>query len=97
MADELLLPGVGSVMADVTLAELMIDVPTGVPATTCATRVIVAVPAFAIVPRLQVTVVVPLHVPWDGVAETKVRVEGSVSVTVEVVAEAGPALVTVIV
>src|SRR5262245_10577079 len=39
------------------------------------------VPA-ASVPRLQVTVAVPVHVPGDGVADTIVRPAGSVSVTV---------------
>ena len=59
----------------------------------------------AFVTRLQVIVVVPLHEPWLGVAETKVRPLASVSVKVTVVPGtlpdegmiAGPLFVTVIV
>ena len=43
------------------------------------------VPA-ASVPRLQVTVAVPAHVPCDGVEDTNVTPAGSVSVTVTPVA-----------
>ena len=60
-------------------------------------RVIVAVAPFAIVPRPQVTVDVPLQVPCDGVADTKVVPAGMLSVTATLLAAAGPALVTVIV
>src|SRR5262245_15635265 len=42
------------------------------------------------VPRLQVTVAVPVHVPCDAVDETKVTPAGSVSVTVTLVAAVLP-------
>ena len=56
----------------------------------------VALAPLAIVPSEHVTV--PLdceQVPWEGVAESKVMLAGSVSVTVIPVARAGPALPTV--
>lgn len=60
-------------------------------------REIVAVPAFATVPSEQVTVVVPLQVPWLGVTETNVVPAGSTSVTTTFSAAFGPASPTVIV
>ena len=48
-------------------------------------------------PRLQLMVVVPLHVPWLGVAETRVIPAGSGSVKITPVEGAGPLFVTVIV
>jgi hypothetical protein len=54
------------------------------------TTLMVAVELAAIVPRAQLRFNPPLQVPCDGVAETKVREEGSVSATVTPVAEAGP-------
>ena len=50
------------------------------------TIVTVAVAPFASDPSVQVTVVVPVQLPKDGVAETKVTVPGSVSVTVTLAA-----------
>ena len=51
----------------------------------------VATPPWAILPRLQITVVVPLHgLPCVGVAETKVTPPGKVSFTVTAVAGDGP-------
>ena len=41
-------------------------------------------------PKLHVTVVVPLHVPWVGVAETKLTPACSVSVIFVLVAGDGP-------
>jgi hypothetical protein len=61
------------------------------------TMVIVAVTPEAIVPSEQVTVVVPLQVPWLGVADTNVTLAGSTSTIVTPVAEFGPAFVTAIV
>src|SRR5688572_4511933 len=47
-----------------------------------ATTVTVAVAAFARVPRLQPTITVPAHVPWDAVAETSDMPAGRASVSV---------------
>src|SRR5262245_2066795 len=51
----------------------------------------------ASVPRLQVTVVVPVQLPCDGVAETSVTPAGSGSVTVTFVAAVFPVWEAVIV
>jgi hypothetical protein len=57
--------------------------------------VMVAVPAFAMVPRRQETIPpASEHVPSVLVDERYVTEEGSVSVTVTFVAEAGPLFVT---
>src|ERR1700704_5671281 len=93
MAVELLLPAAGSHDAGATLAVLL-SVPPGVAVTT---RVTVAVTELLMVPRLQVTVLVPLHVPWFGVTETKLAPLGSASVTDTSVAAFGPEFVTVMV
>ena len=45
-------------------------------------------------PRLQVTVVVPVHRPWLGVDEIKLTPGGKVSVTMTFVAGEGPLFVT---
>src|SRR5437762_12912392 len=45
-------------------------------------------------PRLQVTVVVPVHRPWLCVDETKLTPAGRVCVTVTFVAGEGPLFVT---
>ena len=60
-------------------------------------RVIVADAPFASVPRVQVTVVVPLQLPWLGVAETNDVPAGSASVTTTFAAALGPAFDTAIV
>ena len=54
----------------------------------------IAPAAFAIDPRLHVTVVVPTQVPWVGIAETKFMPGGRASVTVTFVAGDGPLFVT---
>ena len=59
-------------------------------------KVTVAVALGAIVPKRQVTVVVPLQDPWLGVEVTSVSPLGNVSVSVALVAD-GPLLVTVMV
>jgi hypothetical protein len=82
----------GSGVVEVTLA-VFVSVPAAVGVTT---MVMVAVAAFANVPRLQVTVVVPEHEPVDAVAETKVTPAGNPSVTATPWAASGPLLVTVI-
>jgi len=88
-----LLPAAGSHEEESTLAVLP-TIPLTVGVTVKAT---VAVAGLARVPRLQVTVPVPLHVPWLGVAETKLTPPGSVSVTDTSVAALGPLFVTVMV
>src|SRR5262245_31842708 len=50
----------------------------------------VALAPLASVPRLQVTVVEPLQVPWLAVADTKLTVAGSVSVRETLSAAPGP-------
>ena len=47
-------------------------------------------------PKLQVTVVVPVHEPCDVLAEPKVTPAGNVSVIVVFVAGEGPLFVTTI-
>jgi hypothetical protein len=47
------------------------------------------------VPRLQVIVVVPLHEPWLGVEETRVRPLAKVSVSTTPALTAGALFVTV--
>ena len=87
----LLFAVLGSTVLALTDAEFVIA-----PATFgVTTMVTVALPPFAIVPRLQLTVAPPVHVPCDGVAEPNVMLEGSVSVTLTPHAAFGPALVTV--
>ena len=60
-------------------------------------RAMAALALGASVPSEHVTVVVPLHVPCDGVADRKAAPAGRVSVTVVFRALPGPLLVTVIV
>ena len=62
-----------------------------------STSEIVADPPLATVPRAQVTVVVPLQLPWLGVADVNVVPGGMTSVTETPAADAGPALVTTMV
>ena len=93
-AVEELFPGVESVVALVTVAVLL-KVPGVDGAVTI--KVIVAVDPLFIVPRAQLTAVVPLHVPCEGVAETKVVPVGIVSATTTLVAADGPLFVTVMV
>ena len=88
----LLLFGFGSGVVAVTEA-VFVRVP---PEFTRTTSAIVAEPPTLIVPRLQVTVVVPLQDPCEGVAETKDVLEGMVSVTVTPAELDGPALLTTI-
>src|ERR1041385_4558876 len=82
-----------SVSLATTLAVLVI-----VPASEgTTTRVAVALPRLVRVPKLQLIRPLPrlLHVPCDAVAEAKVTRAGSESVSVTLVAGAGPAFVTV--
>ena len=67
------------------------------PATGSVTfNAIVAEAPAASVPSVQVTVVVPVQVPCEGVAEPNVAPGGSTSVTTALDPMPGPALVTVI-
>jgi hypothetical protein len=88
-----LFPRFGSPVVLVTLAVLF-NVPAAVGVTTIVT---VALPPLLMVPRLQETVLVPVQLPWLGVAETYVAPAGSVSVTVTPDALLGPPFVTVMV
>jgi hypothetical protein len=93
-----LLPLTGSAGALLeTLAVFVMTAPSAVAAATVATNVTVADAPALIAPNVHVTVEVPEHVPWDGVEETNVVPEGSVSVMFAAVAWFGPRLFTVIV
>ncbi len=85
----------GSAVVEATVAVL--DTDAGAAPVTVATIETVALAPLASVPRLHVTVVVPVQVPTLGVADTKVKPAGSVSVTVTAAAGEGPALETVMV
>jgi hypothetical protein len=88
----LLLPILGSDTLLFTVAVLL-KPPAVVGVTTIVT---VALPPFAMLPRLQVTVLDPLQpLPWLGVADTNITPAGKGSVTVTPVAVLGPALPTI--
>jgi hypothetical protein len=89
---EVLFAKFGSAVAAVTEALFV----TVVKIPECSTSVIVAELPALIVPRLHVTVAVPLQDPCEGVAETNVVFDGITSVTVALDELLGPALVTVI-
>ena len=91
---EVLLPGIGSGVVLVTVAVLLNTVPCGTLAFTVATMVKVAEAFTASVPIVQVGVV---HEPTDGVALTKVRPAGRISLAETVCALLTPLLVTTIV
>jgi hypothetical protein len=89
---ELLPSALGSGVDAVTEAELVIS-PATVGLTTMSS---VAVAPLPIVPRLHVTIPPDSpHDPWLAVAETKVTLGGSWSVTVTLDAASGPLFVTV--
>jgi len=94
---ELLFAEFGSVADDATVAALAMTAPVVKLVAVCAVRVTVADPALAIVPRLHVTLVVPVHEPCEDVTETNVRPAGKTSLTTTLAALLGPALLTVIV
>ena len=91
---DVLLFGFGSGVVLVTVAVLVSTVPIGTLAFTVATMVIVAEAPTASVPIVQVGVV---HEPTDGVALTKVRPAGRISLAETVCALLTPLLVTTIV
>ena len=89
---QLLTDGPGSVIALLTEAVwIMVPVAIGVPV-----NVTVGLAPLASVPRLQVTKLVPVHVPVLGVPEARpiVAVPDWMYVTIVARAEAGPLLVT---
>ena len=90
-----LFPGLGSMVAADALTTAVFVIAPGVDGSVIVS-VNVALAAFASVPALQVTTVVPLHAP-DGVDDCNVVPAGSVSVTVTDVAVVGPPFVTTIV
>ena len=61
----------------------------------CTTMFTIANEPLGKLPRLQVTVLLPLHDPWVGVADTNVIPDGRLSVTTTFVAGDGPLFVTV--
>jgi hypothetical protein len=86
---ELLLES-SSGVEDATVAVLLMVVPGAVPGFTFTTNVTVGNVVTATVPRVHVTVAVPVQVPCDGVAETKVVPAGTASVRVTLWASDGP-------
>jgi hypothetical protein len=90
--DELLAEFGSAVVAE-TVAVFEIELPEF----TVSTSVTVADALELIVPKEQLTVVVPLQLPCDGVADTNDVFTGIASVTVAPAAALGPALATVIV
>src|SRR5215470_14144827 len=97
VAVELSLPVLSFGVPVIEAVLLNVNVPVVVLAGTDTTIVTVAelLPA-ARVPRLQVTVAVPEHVPCDAVEETNVVRAGSVSLTVTPVAAVLPVCEAVI-
>src|SRR5262249_54650945 len=86
-----LLDGSGSLSVPVTTAELL-SVPAAFAVTVMTT---VAFALTASDPRLQMTVLVPLQLPWLAVTVCSVVPAGSASVTCTEVAVAGPPLCAV--
>ena len=89
LALEELLASDGSLVGEETEAVLVCD--PGVERALRITAIVGAAPT-ARVGRVQVTVVVPVHVQPEPVAETRVAPAGIVSVTVTEAASEGPAL-----
>ena len=90
VAVALLLAWFGSSVLLVTVAVLERG-----PLLAVTTIVIVAEPPLARLPRLQVTVVVPLQLPTLGVAETKLTPAGNGSLSTTAAAASGPPLETI--
>ena len=87
-----LFPGVGS--SKLGTEAVFESVPAVVGVTT---RLTVALAPAAIKPRLQTMVLVPVQLPWLGVAETKFTPAGKLSVIVAVIDRLGSTLDTVMV
>ena len=88
-----LLSGLGSPVADVTLAVLVNPVATR-DGSTATMSFTVTLPPLATEPRAQLTVVPMMHVPADVVADFGVTPTGSGSLRVTFCAVDGPALAT---
>src|SRR5205809_175223 len=86
-----LFAGFMSVCGNAETVAVLLSIPAAVGLTL---RTIVADAPLLSEPRLQVTVVVPLQLPCDGVAETNVALAGMTSVTTTDVAVFGPLFVT---
>src|SRR5260370_39369718 len=93
VAEAIALAGVELVSFSATLA--MFNVGLAAAAVTVAVRETEAVVPMASVPKVQLTVVVPVQVPWLGVADTNLSPAGRTSVTVTPVELDGPLLATV--
>ena len=89
MVDELLL--VSGSDSDALTTVVLFNCPVACGITTMFT---VAEAVFVRFPRLQVTVVVPMHIPCVGVTGPRVTPAGNVSVTITFVAGDGPLFVT---
>jgi hypothetical protein len=92
----LLLAGAASVVAAATLTVLLIVEPIAFDALAVTVSVRVADAPLASVPIAQLMVVVPVHDPCEGVAETNVVFAGNEPAITTPDEVAGPLLVTVI-
>jgi hypothetical protein len=88
---EVLLARFGSGVVEATVAVLT-TVPDALGLLTMSWTV--ATPLASIVPREQLTVLVPEQDPCDGAAETNVAPDGRASLTVTLAARLGPAFAT---
>jgi hypothetical protein len=88
---EVLLARFGSGVVEATVAVLT-TVPDALGLLTMSWTV--ATPSAGIVPREQLTVLVPEQDPCDGAAETNVAPDGRASLTVTLAARLGPAFAT---
>src|SRR5260370_3097047 len=79
VAEAIALAGVELVSFSATLA--MFNVGLAAAAVTVAVRETEAVVPMASIPKVQLTVVVPVQVPWLGVADTNLSPAGGASVT----------------
>ena len=91
---DVLLPGFGSVVVVITVAELVIVVPLGMSGSTAAVIVRVTTAPLARVPMVQTG---DSQEPLDGLALTKERPAGRMSLTDTFCADDGPLFDTVIV
>jgi len=89
--------GSGSLTPELAVAVLERTVAAVTPGPTCTVTVTLADPPFTSAPRLQLTVVVPVHDPCDATADTKEVPAGTGSVSVTFGASDGPVFETPIV
>jgi len=97
----------GRTAVTVIEAELFFELRSGCVAATCKASIkvpaaegvtvncTVAVDGSVIAARSHVMVIVPVHVPWLGCAETNFKPEGKFSVSITPEASCGPSLKTV--